>query len=114
MRRRFSRRRRPGGGDGRSPIDGTSVVAKILEQQIVDAEELVPLEREDIPDTFAALARGSRPNGTPLVVGYAPLGGDAISLMGKLPLSNRSLPLLLESPSTSSGCEPLPELVEGN
>ena len=78
MRRRFTRRRRSGGADGRSPIDAASVIAKILEQQIVDTDDLTVLERDDISDAYAALARGTRSNGTPLVVSYSPLGGDAL------------------------------------
>jgi len=78
MRRRFSRRRRPGGGDGRSPIDSAAVMEKIIGQGVVDAPELERFERDDVPDHFAALARGTRPNGTRLLVSYAPLGGDAL------------------------------------
>jgi hypothetical protein len=54
------------------------VIAKIIELGVVDAESLEAFERDDVPDSYAALARGTRPNGTPLVVGYAPLGGDAL------------------------------------
>lgn len=78
MRRHFSRRRRSGRHDGRNPIDATSAIAKILEHRIVDASELEAFEREDVPDSYAALARGTRPDGTPLVVSYAPLGSDAL------------------------------------
>jgi len=78
MRRHFSRRRRSGGDDGRSRIDVASAIAKILEHQLVDTSELEAFEREDVPDSYAALARGTGSDGTSLVVAYAPLGSDAL------------------------------------
>jgi len=79
MRRRFSRRgRRPGTGEGRAPIDAAAAIARILEEGIVEAGELVALERDDVPDSYAALARGVRADGTALVVSFSPLGGDAL------------------------------------
>jgi hypothetical protein len=78
MRRRFSRRRRSGGGDGRSPIDAASAIAKILEHKVVDTESLDVFEAEDVPDSYAVLARGAGADGTRLLVSYAPLGGDAL------------------------------------
>jgi len=44
MRRRFSRRRRSGGSDGRSPIDAEQWMRRILESGATGAVELEVLE----------------------------------------------------------------------
>ena len=81
MRRRFSRRGRRGGSGGRPPIDSSRVMARIVEEKVIEVAELVPFERADVPDVYAALGRGTRDAGEagkPLRVSYAPLGGDAL------------------------------------
>ncbi len=71
MRRRFGRKR---GGDGRSPIDAGSVLARIAEAGLVPAGELSPLELEGIPASFAAVGRAEA-DGSAFVVAFSPRSG---------------------------------------
>jgi hypothetical protein len=78
--RRFSRRRRGGAAD--VAINGATVFAQILEQNILDlasleamAEDAVP----DVPNSYAVLANGEDKNGGKVIVSYAPRhAGDAL------------------------------------
>ncbi len=89
MRRRFGRRRGRSSAAGRgTPIDAARWLTRIIEDGVVAASRLEPLEEPGVPDHFAAVGRGEAQDGTPLVVAFAPRsGGDAV--LAALALASR-------------------------
>lgn len=72
MMKRFSRRRR-GNNDGRPrSIDASEWMPRILEQGIVDAASLEAWNEAGVPDRIAAIGRGERADGTPILVSFSP------------------------------------------
>ena len=83
MRRRFGRGRRgarPGADGARSPIDAERWLGRLREDKIVEAAELVPLDGDEVPDSFAVVGRGRDEAGQALLVGFAPRDGGAAAL----------------------------------
>jgi hypothetical protein len=79
--RRFSRRRRGGSsGDGRAaPIDAARWLQRIQEEGGLGGITLEALSHDDVPDHYAAVGRGTREDGTAVVVTFAPRhAGDAM------------------------------------
>jgi len=76
MRRRFGRRRT--GGSSRTPIDARAVLTRIAEQGVVSAGELEPREVPGVAPSLAAVGTGKDDSDRPLVVAFAPHGGDAV------------------------------------
>ena len=70
--RRFTRRRRGGPRSKTVPIDAKSLFEKILEQGIVPAENLEPLETDEIPSDFAVVGSGEAKSGGRLLVVFSP------------------------------------------
>jgi len=76
MRRRFGRRRT--GGSSRTAIDARAVLTRIAEQAVVSARELEPRDVPGVAPSVAAVGAGEDDSGRPLVVAFAPRGGDAV------------------------------------
>ena len=70
--RRFTRRRRGGSRSDAAPIDAKSWFEKILEQGIVPAENLEPLEANEIPSNLAVVGSGEAKSGGRTLVSFSP------------------------------------------
>ncbi len=78
MMRRFTRRRRGGArpASGAAPIDPSTVLQRIVEQQLVPASQLDPFPADEVPGDFAVLGSGEARSGGRLLVSFAPRDGS--------------------------------------
>jgi len=81
MMKRFSRKRRST-GDGRSAINAGEWLPKIVEQGIVEAESLEPWTESGVPDRVAAIGRGTRADGSAVLVSFSPNSATEAMLGG--------------------------------
>ncbi len=80
--RRFSRRRRAGGGAGAGRgvrIDAERWLQRISGERILPVESFDVWRHDDIPESYAAIGRGRLESGGELIVSFAPRhAGDAV------------------------------------
>ena len=79
MRRRFGSRKKRGASEGRAaPIDAERWMARIIEAGLVPVSSLEAMQSEGVDASYAALGKGEREDGTPVIVAFSPTsGGDA-------------------------------------
>jgi hypothetical protein len=72
MMKRFQRKRRGGADNRRSAIDASSWLPRIVEQGLVGASPLEAWTDSGVPDRVAAIGRGERTDGSPVLVAFSP------------------------------------------
>lgn len=72
MMRRFTRRRRGGSRPEAAPIDAASWMQRLSEDATIPVADLEVLAADELPANFAALAKGTAPDGSAVLVAFSP------------------------------------------
>jgi hypothetical protein len=82
MMKRFSRRRRSGGDKSKGANGATEWLPKLVEAGIVDTTSLEAWTECGIPSTIATIGRGTRGDGTDVIVAFSARSGSEALLAG--------------------------------